>query len=226
MVALDERSQGLTLGRLPLVDAPDELAARRALRSQIARLDGDLSDTLAAAFPRTVVDVSVEAPHGGPRLLGLGELEQLRDQLAAKLCRARAQIALRADYEAAHRALLERMLLEPGRHKFVRISNRDLGEPGCGVWHVRPRLGLIGMLAGWWHVKLSSGCPLARFPSSRRRITRRWASAVASEQLRARQRSYALARSSPSLNARRMRARWIAVRASPRRRRRRGLRFP
>jgi hypothetical protein len=26
---------------------------------------------------------------------------------------------------------------------------------------VRPRLGLIGMLAGWWHVKLSSGCPLA-----------------------------------------------------------------
>lgn len=29
-----------------------------------------------------------------------------------------------------------------------------------GVWQVRPRLGLIGMLAGWWHVKLSSGCPL------------------------------------------------------------------
>jgi hypothetical protein len=29
------------------------------------------------------------------------------------------------------------------------------------VWHVRPRLGLVGMLAGWWQVKLSSGCPLA-----------------------------------------------------------------
>jgi hypothetical protein len=26
---------------------------------------------------------------------------------------------------------------------------------------VRPRLGLIGMLMGWWQVKLSSGCPLA-----------------------------------------------------------------
>jgi hypothetical protein len=25
---------------------------------------------------------------------------------------------------------------------------------------VRPRLGLIGMLMGWWQVKLSSGCPL------------------------------------------------------------------
>ena len=24
-----------------------------------------------------------------------------------------------------------------------------------------PRLGLIGMLMGWWQVKLSSGCPLA-----------------------------------------------------------------
>jgi hypothetical protein len=43
----------------------------------------------------------------------------------------------------------------------VRVANRDLGESGCGVWHVRPRLGLIGMLMGWWQVKLSSGCPLA-----------------------------------------------------------------
>ena len=33
------------------------------------------------------------------------------------------------------------------------------GEPGCGAYVVRPRLGLIGMLAGWWEVKLSSGCP-------------------------------------------------------------------
>ena len=53
------------------------------------------------------------------------------------------------------------MLLEPGRYKFVRVANRDLGEGGCGVWQVRPRLGLIGMLMGWWQVKLSSGCPLA-----------------------------------------------------------------
>ena len=53
------------------------------------------------------------------------------------------------------------MLLAPGEHRHVRIAQRDLGEGGCGVWHVRPRLGLIGMLMGWWHVKLSSGCPLA-----------------------------------------------------------------
>ncbi|HZE06825.1 MAG TPA: hypothetical protein VE127_16470, partial [Solirubrobacteraceae bacterium] len=53
-----------------------------------------------------------------------------------------------------------RMLLHPAEHKFERIACRELGEPGCGVWHVRPRLGLIGMLMGWWQVKLSSGCPL------------------------------------------------------------------
>ena len=52
------------------------------------------------------------------------------------------------------------MKLEPGRYKFARLPVKDLGQGGCGVWQVRPRLGLIGMLAGWWQVKLSSGCPL------------------------------------------------------------------
>ena len=54
------------------------------------------------------------------------------------------------------------MKREPNRYKFVRLPVRDMGEGGCGVWEVRPRLGLIGMLAGWWQVKLSSGCPLAK----------------------------------------------------------------
>ena len=94
-------------------------------------------------------------------MLSLGELEDLRDRLSIKLAQARAQLAERADREEHNRRLLERMLLEPGRYRFVRIANADLGEGGCGVWHVRPRLGLIGMLCGWWQVKLSSGCPLA-----------------------------------------------------------------
>ena len=85
----------------------------------------------------------------------------MRDDLAARLRAARATITELADRQAANRVRLERMLLEPGRYRYVRIANRDLGEPGCGVWQVRPRLGLIGMLMGWWQVKLSSGCPLA-----------------------------------------------------------------
>jgi hypothetical protein len=138
----------------------DERAARRQLRAQIARLEAQLSDALISAFPYGPVATAVPAP-GGPRVLGLGELERVRDALAARVGTARAELDERGERQAACRALLERMLLDPGRHRFVRVANRDLGEPGCGVWHVRPRLGLIGMLAGWWQVKLSSGCPLA-----------------------------------------------------------------
>jgi|SRR5947209_2067392 len=139
----------------------DERSARRELRRQIARLERDLQQTLVTAYPRKGVDVTL-APRrtAGPRVLGLGELEDLRDRLTTKLGCARRDLAARVDREEECRRLLERMLLEPGRHRFVKVSNADLGEGGCGVWHVRPRLGLIGMLCGWWQVKLSSGCPL------------------------------------------------------------------
>jgi hypothetical protein len=53
------------------------------------------------------------------------------------------------------------MRLAPERHRWAVVTSADLGEPGCRVWQVRPRLGLIGMLMGWWRVKISSGCPLA-----------------------------------------------------------------
>ena len=113
-----------------------------------------------SAFPDGGVHSAIPAP-GGPRALTLGELERIRDGLADRVAQARAVLDERGERQEASRALLERMLLEPGRYKFVRVANRDLGEGGCGVWHVRPRLGLIGMLMGWWQVKLSSGCPLA-----------------------------------------------------------------
>jgi hypothetical protein len=135
----------------------DEQAARAQLRRQIARLEGQLSDAMIGAgriAPAT-------RGTGGPHVLGLGELERVRDALADRLADARVELGERRERQAAARALLERMLREPARHKFVRVANWQLGEPGCGVWHVRPRLGLIGMLAGWWQVKLSSGCPLA-----------------------------------------------------------------
>lgn len=146
-----------------------EHAARAELRGQIARLERALADTLIEAFGRTPVDVRVAAPAHGPRLLSLGELERLRDDLAARLHGARVQVAEHGAEHAAARALLERMLREPERHRYVRLSLKDLGERGCGVYQVKPRLGLVGMLAGWWQVKLSSGCPLA----TGRRVSRR-----------------------------------------------------
>jgi hypothetical protein len=141
----------------------DERAARAQLRGQIAALERQLSDALIGGFPHAAVGVPATglATSGGPRLQSLGELESLRDALGSRVAAARAELAERGERQAANRALLERLLREPGRHKFVRIASRDLGEPGCGVWHVRPRMGLVGMLMGWWQVKLSSGCPLA-----------------------------------------------------------------
>lgn len=143
----------------PAVAAPDEAAARRTLRTQIARLERELGDTVLAAFPH--IRTAPSAPRtSGPRLLDLGELEEVRDDLAERLREARAVVAQRAELETRSRALLEEMLRDPARHKTTRIPLADLGEPGCGAYSVRPRLGLIGMLMGWWHIKLSSGCPL------------------------------------------------------------------
>ena len=142
----------------------DERAARRALRGQIDKLERELAEAFVTAYPMGGLEPEPAGSCAAPRLLGLGELERVRDELAARVQSARATISARADEQAASRLALEKMLLDPGRYRFVRIANRDIGEPGCGEWFVRPRLGLIGMLMGWWEVKLSSGCPLATGP--------------------------------------------------------------
>jgi hypothetical protein len=151
----DGRRAGLVGG------AADERAARRNLREQITRLERQLADAFVTAFSMGGLQPPPAPMCAEPRILGLGELEVVRDELAERLGEARTTIARRADEQEEKRLLLERMLLEPGRYRFARISCEDLGEPGCGAWQVRPRLGLIGMLMGWWQVKLSSGCPLA-----------------------------------------------------------------
>jgi hypothetical protein len=144
----------------------DERAARRSLRAQIDKLERELAEAFVTAYPMGGLGEEPAQSCATPRMLDLGELERVRDELAARVRTARATITELADRQAANRLRLERMLLDPGRHRFVRIANRDIGEPGCGVWYVRPRLGLIGMLMGWWQVKLSSGCPLATGRSS------------------------------------------------------------
>jgi len=158
--------------------APDEAAARRTLRGQVARLEQQLAQLAVDASPRDEITWAIGS-HGGPRLLGLGELERIRDDLAERLHAVREALAERAEREARSRELLERMLRDPARHRYVRISAADVGASGCGTWESRPRLGLIGMLMGWWHVKISSGCPLVQVgvPTTPRRdehAGRRW----------------------------------------------------
>lgn len=137
-----------------------QVLARDDLRRQIGRLERQLGQLFAEAFPRLEVDTRVPAVAGEPRVLGLGELEEVRDALASRIAEARCALAARGEIEARNRALLERMIAEPAGFKWLRISRADIGEPGCGHWHSRPRLGLLGMLLGWWRVRVSSGCPL------------------------------------------------------------------
>jgi hypothetical protein len=164
------------------VRAPDQVAfervrdpfvdrqARDDLRRQIALLEKRLGDLFASAFPRTGIDWGVPAV-GGPRVLGIAELERVRDGLAVRLHEAQAELGRRGEVEEENRGLLESMIAAPERYHWVRIAAEDVGERPCQHWHARPRWGILGMLFGWWRVKHSSGCPLAMglaAPTSRR----------------------------------------------------------
>jgi hypothetical protein len=138
----------------------DERPARVELRRQVARLERELAGLVGEAFGRVELDHRIGAGAGVPRLLDLGELERLRDELAERVGEARVTLREQAQVETANREQLERMLAAPAEFKWMRISRADVGEPGCGGWHSRPRLGPLGILMGWWQVKVSSGCPL------------------------------------------------------------------
>ena len=140
--------------------SPDEGPARRALLDQVRRLEEEGVDLICSAWPRKGLDLlPAPTPRTGPRLLSLGELEELRDELVEHVRGARAALDERGAAEEQNRRLIEEMLLDPESHRWVHVSGEDIGEPGCTHWHVRPRWGLLGMLMRWWRVVVSSGCP-------------------------------------------------------------------
>ena len=149
---------------LDVRDAPPSspTSARRArqLRGQIAALEAS-SPTPSSAPSRTAgCTAPVPAP-GGPRAADAGRARALRDALADRLAEARAR-ARRARRAPGGQPGAARADAARARPLQVRAGRQPRsGRAGCGVWQVRPRLGLIGMLMGWWQVKLSSGCPLA-----------------------------------------------------------------
>ncbi len=163
----------------------DERAARADLRRQIAAMELALARLFGSAFPRKGIDFAV-AGMGGPRLLSVDELEKVRDGLAARIQDVRADLNDHAVVEEANRELIDEMTADPAAYKWVRVYNVDIGEPGCKNWHAKPRWGVLGMLLGWWQVKLSSGCPLAeglRPPESRCRRSDSGASGAGARQL-------------------------------------------
>jgi hypothetical protein len=149
------------LFRVQRTDEAVERRVRDDLRRQIGGLERQLGELFASAFPRPGIEWGVGAV-GGPRVLGIGELERVRDALAVRVRTAQTELGRRGEAEEANRGLLESMISDPRGHRWVRISAEDMGEPGCRHWHARPRWGILGMLLGWWRVKLSSGCPLAK----------------------------------------------------------------
>ena len=110
------------------------------------------------ARPDQELDWQVSSP-GGPRVLNVGDLEALRDELAGRVEEIRRSLNERSDVEEANLERIEALVADPAGHKWQRISNDDIGEQGCKYWHSQPRFGLLGMLMGWWRVKISSGCP-------------------------------------------------------------------
>jgi hypothetical protein len=138
----------------------DEREARADLRRQIAAMELALARLFGSAFPRRGIDFSVPGM-GGPRMLSVDELEKVRDGLAARIQEVKADLHDYAVVEESNRELIEEMTADPASYKWVRVYNEDIGEPGCKNWHAKPRWGVLGMLRGWWRVKISSGCPLA-----------------------------------------------------------------
>jgi hypothetical protein len=141
--------------------AIDERPARRALAAQIVRLERKLAKLRAVSWPRSDLKLGAGLPGGRPRIPDLGDLELIRDALAQSVADAERELDQRHATEDAHRRLIEDMLRHPRRHRWARVGNADIGQPGCRHWHVVPQWGPIGIFANWWRVKISSGCPLA-----------------------------------------------------------------
>jgi hypothetical protein len=110
-----------------------EASMRRALRAQIARLEAQLPPAGSAAGGR-----------GGATLVGLDELERIRDGLVARIQERRFDDG--ADQERMRR-LREEMWLDPQAHVGVTVANADVGEPGCTRW------------SSWFRLRISGGCP-------------------------------------------------------------------
>jgi hypothetical protein len=147
-------------------------AATRSLRGQIARLERELVEQRCSKWPRAMPDLAVRsrdpapvspepapAGRGEAHLLGIGELEGLRDNLVATLAAERRVLAERTCAEEESRLLREELLLDPVAYAGARVRNADVGDGGCGAVRSVPVGGVLGMLMGWWRVVVSSGCP-------------------------------------------------------------------
>jgi DNA-binding transcriptional regulator YhcF (GntR family) len=147
------------LGTTPLPDTEgDERPGRNELRRQIGRLEAQLAsypDARRAGEPTHPLLL----PKG--HIADMAELEQTRDELIERLKRAREDAERRGQRQGEARTRLEGMTTDPAGHRWERVTNQEMGEPGCATWEVSPKWGPVGALMNWWRIKVSSGCPLS-----------------------------------------------------------------
>src|SRR3954454_24470304 len=98
----------------------DDAAARRTLRDQIARLDEEVA-ALGAPMPAPA------ARGRGAGLLGLAELERIRDALAARAADVRAELDERGRAQEELRRSREELLLAPACGPLARVIHEDVG---------------------------------------------------------------------------------------------------
>jgi hypothetical protein len=116
-----------------LLDLPvvPDVEVRRSLRAQIARLEGQLSPGPG------------RRDHGA-RLLSVGELERVRDDLVR---RTQERRFTDGEEQERKRRLREEMWLDPAAHRGMTVSNAEVGEAGCTRW------------SSWFRLSISGGCP-------------------------------------------------------------------
>src|SRR3954467_3790498 len=86
----------------------DERQARLELRRQISRLEAELASLFGEAFGHTEVPHRVDAGAAAPRVLDLGQLEAVRDDLADRVAEARRALVARNQVEDENRGLVRR----------------------------------------------------------------------------------------------------------------------
>lgn len=144
------------------IDAPvllqPGLAQRQEFLRHIETLERELQQVLSALTPRNR-PLPPGASQARPHLLSITELELVRDALTAELGRAEEILARQIHTRQGNRSLLKRMVEAPVEFRWAKVTTIDLGEPGCRTWESVPKLGPVGMLANWWRIRISSGCP-------------------------------------------------------------------
>lgn len=146
-----------SLSSVDLHSAPTA-AGRHEFYAQIATHERELSAALAKLEPRRRPRPSTTAATR-PHLLSGQELESTRDDLVARISDVQGLVALQSAARSGARALLKRMTDVPADFRWATVTTKDLGSTECREWQSVPVLGPIGILANWWRIRISSGCP-------------------------------------------------------------------